>query len=167
MRVFPSSRCLQGRDCSRLVSGLLSSWLEATATTCRRLLFSAKMGNEDVEQESNVDIGSTHGQCVPRSSSTQEAQSSTYPPGYLMHVIMPCICYLLCPIWTFCCCFSLPALSYRIDSRTSTILSPISVVDLSPPRSLVLKSNPPTSFSSSTLRTAASMASASLAHPRE
>jgi len=52
-------------------------------------------------------------------------------------------------------------------SKTSTTLSPISFVPLSPPKSLVLRSSPPKAFESNTFLTAVSMSSASFGLPRE
>ena len=56
---------------------------------------------------------------------------------------------------------------YNFVCRTSTILSPISFVDFSPPKSLVLRPNPPISSASRTFRTEASTARASFSKPRE
>lgn len=61
-----------------------------------------------------------------------------------------------------------PRYYYCKDSlSTSTILSPISVVFVDPPRSAVRNSKPPMSLLSSTLRTAVSMAAAYLSRPSE
>ena len=56
---------------------------------------------------------------------------------------------------------------YNAAFRTSTILSPISLVDFPPPKSLVRRPNPPISSASRTFRTAASTARASFSNPSE
>lgn len=56
---------------------------------------------------------------------------------------------------------------YSSVSRTSSTLSPISVVELSPPRSFVRMPNPPASLSSKTFFTASSTAFAYFSRPRE